>query len=203
MRVQAASGRGVCEPGAALAGLAWSATSPSGSLRCAAPLAGRPAARKPSRRKARNSGPLAAGRGVAIGPAGRYSPRTFRAPLRRQAPPVRRRTERRLRCSFRPHLPRPLAARRRQHAGVAAAVRPDLRDHVFPDPAAAAEAREAASGDGQERAPRRHRRHLGRPGRQGHQGDRRRPDRGRDRRRTCGCGRCARWWPTCAPRASR
>ncbi len=32
-----------------------------------------------------------------------------------------------------------------QHAGVAAAVRPDLRDHVLPDPAAAAEAREAAT----------------------------------------------------------
>ena len=37
----------------------------------------------------------------------------------------------------------------------------DLRDHVFPDPAAAAEAREGPCGDGQERAPRRHRRHLG------------------------------------------
>ena len=37
-----------------------------------------------------------------------------------------------------------------------AAVRADFRHHVFPDPASAAEAGEAASGDGQERAARRH-----------------------------------------------
>src|SRR6476659_1303987 len=62
--------------------------------------------------------------------------------------------------------------RRRRNADVVAALRVDIRHHVLSDSATAAEAREAASGDGQERTPRRHRRYQWWPCRKGHQGDR-------------------------------
>src|SRR5215211_6014794 len=66
-----------------------------------------------------------------------------------------------------------------RHVDVVAAVHPDFRYHVFPDPAATAAAGEAASGHGQECAARRHCGHLGRPRRQGHQSGRRGQDRDR------------------------
>src|SRR2546421_11019598 len=40
--------------------------------------------------------------------------------------------------------------RRQQHADVAAAIRADLRDHVLPDPAPAAEENEGSPGAGEE-----------------------------------------------------
>ena len=61
----------------------------------------------------------------------------------------------------------------RRPAHHAAAFRPDLRHHVFPHPAAAAAAGEAARGDAEGDPPRRHGRHQRRPDRQGDQGRRR------------------------------
>src|SRR5437660_7756242 len=67
--------------------------------------------------------------------------------------------------------------RYQQHVDVVAAVRADLRDHVFPDPAAAAEEGERPRRAGEEYSPWRHGGDLGWAGRQGDKGGRRRPDR--------------------------
>src|SRR5204863_8229893 len=68
----------------------------------------------------------------------------------------------------------PGCGRRRcqQHVDVSAAVRADLRHHVFPDSAPAAEEGERPSGTREEHPPRRYRGDLGRPCRQGDQGGR-------------------------------
>src|ERR1700732_1578611 len=70
--------------------------------------------------------------------------------------------------------------RYQQHVDVAAAVRADLRDHVFPDFAAAAEEGEGPRRTREEHPPRRHRRYDGRFGRQSDKSGGRRPDRVRN-----------------------
>src|SRR5207248_9022185 len=61
-----------------------------------------------------------------------------------------------------------------------------FRHHVLPDPASAATAGEAASGNGKNAAARRHGHQLRGVDRQGNEGRGRRSDRGRDRGRRAG-----------------
>src|SRR5947209_6440240 len=102
---------------------------------------------------------------------GRYSPREFDRTGRPQGLTASRRFH-----EDRPNVHYPCVCpgcgrrRHQQHVDVAAAVRPDLRDHVLPDSAPAAEEGEGPCRAREEHSPWRHGCDLRRPGRQGHQG---------------------------------